>query len=381
MKKLLIATDSFLPRWDGVARFLLELLPNLSSLYEITVVAPDFKGKTKPFTNIKIVRVPLSKIEAGDYISARLKPYMIKKLVQENDFVWTHTIGTIGTPAIYYANKFKKPVIAFVHSLEWELVSKSITSRKIGQSYIQIFIIRLMKYLYNRCNLLLVPSVDVAEKLKELSIKTKKSIVRLGVNTDVFIPPKNKRISKKGLNINPDYVVIGFSGRLGREKSLETLYKAFKRLEKRYKNLFMLAIGKGVRKIERKFSSNRNIKLVKYTNRILYYLQAMDIYVMPSLTETSSLSTMEAMACGLPIVTTKVGLIKHYVKDKINGCFFPKENDLVLSLKLEWLIKNKEIREQMGKRARETIVKKYQWSRTVDKIKKILREVCDTYNN
>jgi glycosyltransferase involved in cell wall biosynthesis len=82
---------------------------------------------------------------------------------------------------------------------------------------------------------------------------------------------------------------------------------------------------------------------------------------------------MEAMSTGLAVVTTRVGLIKRYIRDRYNGFFFPKENDYVLSVKLEWLINNRRLGEELGKNARETIIKRYQWATTVGKIKRVLR--------
>ena len=58
-KRLLIATDNFLPRWDGISRFLSEIIPRLTEHYEITVVAPDFGTYEDP--NITIIKIPLSK--------------------------------------------------------------------------------------------------------------------------------------------------------------------------------------------------------------------------------------------------------------------------------------------------------------------------------
>ena len=61
-KKLVISTDCFLPRWDGIARFLLEIIPRLSRYYDITVIAPKFEGTLKGFekiaekTNFRILR-------------------------------------------------------------------------------------------------------------------------------------------------------------------------------------------------------------------------------------------------------------------------------------------------------------------------------------
>ncbi len=82
---------------------------------------------------------------------------------------------------------------------------------------------------------------------------------------------------------------------------------------------------------------------------------------------------MEAMSCGLPVIATKVGYVKEYIVDKQNGMFFPKNNDLVLSLKIEQLINNKKMRERLGNNARKTALKKFNWDRTSERIMEVLR--------
>ena len=62
MKKLLITTDSFLPRIDGVARFLSEIIPFLSKNYKITIIAPKFPG-ILPEIKAEIIQIPLSNIQ------------------------------------------------------------------------------------------------------------------------------------------------------------------------------------------------------------------------------------------------------------------------------------------------------------------------------
>lgn len=376
-KKLLIATDAFLPRWDGISRFLSEIIPKLVDDYEITVLAPRFPGFKDHIDNnedIKVIRVPSFRFKLGDYHPPRLCFRIVKNAVKQADIVWTHAVMPIGMLAIWYSHKMKKPVIAYIHSTEWELALNSLSRHNILRRIASPIAKSIARFFYNKCDLLMIPSAKIGEKLKQNKVDTRKSIVHMAIDTEKFAPSDNKHFAKKSLGINPNYIVIGYSGRLGREKNVEALYKAFMRLEKKYKNIFLLVVGKGVKDIEKLFSSHKRIKLVKYTNRMTYYLQAMDIYVMPSLTETSSLSTMEAMACGLAVVTTKVGLFSLYIRDKVNGCYFPRENDLVLSMKLSWLIENQKGREEMGKKARQTMVEGYQWKTTVEKIKKIFNE-------
>jgi len=107
-------------------------------------------------------------------------------------------------------------------------------------------------------------------------------------------------------------------------------------------------------------------------DNVVDYLQAMDVFVLPSLTETSSLATMEAMACELPVVTTKVGFVKEYIREKHNGMFFPFKNSLVLSMKIEMLLENPELRAELGRNARKTIVESFSWEKTKERISEII---------
>ncbi len=374
-KKLLIATDSFLPRWDGVARFLNEIIPKLSDKYEITVIAPKFHGKLKEFKNIKIIRIPLLRIRVGDYTPAKFNIRKITKAVKQADIVWTQTIGPVGMLAILTARFFKKPIAAYIHSIEWELFSKSISPKNIFRNSICLLTKVTARYLYNKCSLLMVPSLEVAEILNWHSIRTKKRVVHLGTDTLKFRPPDNKKAIKKKIGINPEHTVIGFSGRIGREKDLVTLYRAFLRLRKLYDKLILLIIGKGVQELKLMLESKKDVIVVEYAEDIVPYLQAMDIYVMPSLTETSSLSTMEAMSCGIAVVSTPVGYIKNYIKESYNGFFFNKKNPYELSKKLIVLLDNKKLRANIGKNARKTIIELYNWDKTTNGIEQSLKEI------
>ncbi|NQV08775.1 glycosyltransferase family 4 protein [Candidatus Woesearchaeota archaeon] len=371
-KKLLIATDNFLPRWDGISRFLLEIIPHLKDDFDITVLAPKFKGKFKKPAGIDVVRFDTFNIQLGDFYPAKPSIKKIKEYIAETDIVWTQGLGPIGALSIIYGKKLGKKVVSYVHSIEWELFSKSIRFFKSLVHYMtEIF----AKMLYNKSSLILAPSLEVKEILNWIGVKTKIKVVHLGIDTSVFKPADNKKEAKKKIGVGPETKVIGFSGRIAREKDLMTLYRAFLKLERDYKDVILLIVGEGLENLKKIFDIKPNIKAVGAVDNVVPYLQAMDIFVLPSLTETSSLATMEAMACETAIVTTKVGYVKRYIKDKFNGVFFPKKNDLVLSLKLKWLFDNEYPRNMMAKNARKTIVDNYQWHKTVEKIKSILISV------
>ncbi|MEM2916273.1 MAG: glycosyltransferase family 4 protein [Candidatus Woesearchaeota archaeon] len=367
-KHLVISTDCFLPRWDGIARFLKELMPYLVKEFQVTVLCPEFPGKMPDFPGVHIHCYPLLKIRFGDIYFAWVGYKSIEKQVERADIVFNQTIGPIGMAAIKAAHKKNIPVVSFVHSIEWELASRAVRH---GKMLVEMFVKSIAKKKYNQCNLLITPSAGVSDILSANGIKTRKIVVPLGIDVRRFVPSASKPMSKKTIGIDPKKLVVGFCGRIGREKDLPTLLKAFRRLQRKH-DAILLLVGSG---LEDKAFRNPRIKRVGAVDDVIPYLQAMDVFVLPSLTETSSLATMEAMACGLPVIATPVGSIKEYIEDGINGFIFPRQDVNALTEKLNALLKNQKVRETIGVTARQTIAKRHDWEEVSKKILQILHEL------
>jgi len=154
-KKVLIATDCFLPRWDGISRFLDLMLPELAKKFEVTVLAPEFEGQAPEYKGTKIIKFPLSKIKLGGLDLARPDKRTIKKEVKKTDILFVQMIAPIGMKAIKYATKFKKPIINYNHTIEWELAERL---AKRFKKIIGIIVKLLARKYYNKSSLLLVPS-------------------------------------------------------------------------------------------------------------------------------------------------------------------------------------------------------------------------------
>ncbi len=373
-KTMLIASDCFLPRWDGVSRFLSEIIPKLEEDYNIVLLVPGFgtiNRKKYGLDKIKIIKIPTIKIKFGDIYFAKPELKKIKKAISESDIVFTQTIGPIGLISIKYGKKLNKAVVSFIHSIEWLLARNSIKWFKRTSEFIVKIIARKA---YNKSSLLIVPSEETAKKLDSAGIRTKKKIVYLATDTEKF-RPMNKDEAKKSIGIDKDFFIVGYNGRISREKDLLTLYRAFRKVEKKYEKTKLMIVGRGIKEQEKLFSSEANIILPGQVDDVVPYLNAMDVFVMPSLQETTSLSIMEAMACGTPVITTPVGIAKEHIIEKENGMSFPFRNSFVLSMKIEMLIKNKELRERLGKNARNTIIKNFSWAQTVKGIKNAIKLV------
>ncbi|MCF7871403.1 glycosyltransferase [Candidatus Woesearchaeota archaeon] len=378
-KKLLVATDNYLPRWDGIARFLNEIIPRIKNKYDITIISPDF-GNTN-HKEIKHIRIPLSKIKYGDYQAAKLDIKTIKKEVKKNDIIFTQTIGPIGLPTILQAKKQKKPIAAYTHSIEWELAplaTKNILLKKFLYPLMKIY----TKIIYNKIDLLIVPSEGTKETLSWQNIRTHKEVVHLGVNSQQFKPLKERTEKEQNeiedikKQINPEnYTLIGNHGRIAEEKDLLTLLRAFNWLQKNNEKVKLIIIGDGLERIKQKIRQTKNTILIERTNEPEKYLNLIDIYVTTSLTETTSLSTIEAMSSGTPVISTAVGFIKDYIQKNKNGFLIKQKDSYDLYKIMQLLIDNKDLAKKIGNKGRTTVTQIFNWDNTAKNITKLLKKL------
>lgn len=378
-KNLLIVTDNFLPRWDGISRFLSVIIPLLKEEYNITVIAPKF-GPYLP-NGFNLIQIPLSKYTLGDYTGASFKRKVIKKAVKESDIVFTQTIGPIGFFGVYYAKRFHIPVASFIHNIEWELVPLA-TEKIILKRILYPFMKQYTRYIYNKSSLLLVPAENIAELITWKKIKTKKKIIHLGVDSNLFRPITEKteleidriKTIKEALGLKDEFVV-GYHGRIANEKDLFTLMRAFNWLRKRHKEVRLLIVGDGLQSIKDKLKATPGVILPGQKNNAQDYLSLMSVYVTSSLTETTSLTTLEAMSCGLPVISTPVGYIKEYLSPGYNGLIFQRRDAYALYKHLEFIKQNPQVAALYGARARKMVVKDFHWDSTINGIKEALKSI------
>ena len=372
-KKVLIVADTYYPKIDGVMRFLSEIIPRLRDDFELSLLVPDYHSHEDYFPGIQKTKLKVSKIiSLSGYAPMRVSFSNLKKIresVQAADIVFIQGPALISYVALLYGRKYGKKVIQFVHMIMWELYARNLPS---GMRWITGFLRKLtISHWYNKCSLLVVPYKDLAQEMTDQGVKTEKTIARLGVDTHNFIPTDNKAEAKQKLHIDVK-PVIGYLGRISKEKNVRTLVEAFERVRQKF-NCTLLIVGSGTKEELSHVKNMPGVIMAGFQNNVVPYLQAMDIFVMPSLTETTSLATLEAMACGVPVISTRVGFLKQYVRKDYNGLMFPRGNTGTLVLQLEKLLGNTEKRRMMGENARGTAMI-FSWDVTAERLKEILRQ-------
>ncbi|MGB0034744.1 MAG: glycosyltransferase family 4 protein, partial [Candidatus Acidiferrales bacterium] len=97
-----------------------------------------------------------------------------------------------------------------------------------------------------------------------------------------------------------------------------------------------------------------------------------DIFVFPSLVEGMPLTLLEAMASGMPVVTTKTSGMTDVVEDGVNGLLVLPADSENLAKSIEWLCRSTDLRRRLGQAGQESM-RQYTWDRVVEKLEAVLR--------
>lgn len=211
----------------------------------------------------------------------------------------------------------------------------------------------------------------------------------LGVDTKEFERKSSINWLRKGLDIPKESRIILCASRilLGykeilKEKGIIKLIEAFSKLTPRYDNLkLVIAIGTPPKRLKKEFEQALEklkgfIKLHNVENKVIcktFALEQMplvyngaDVFVLPSENETFGQVYIEAMACGVPVIGTKVGAVSEIITNDYNGLLVRDNDASVLAQKIEEIINNNDLREKFIKNGLKTVNKKFSSQKLFD---------------
>lgn len=207
--------------------------------------------------------------------------------------------------------------------------------------------------------------------IKEGVSSGKITVIPMGVDVKRFSPAKKNKSTKS--------IQILFIGRLVEEKGVVELYEAYQNLVNKGYKIELKLVGYG------NIYPPKNLAGITYStlpySRIQEAYQQTDIFCLPSKTtkywqEQFGMVLVEAMSCGLPIVTTNTGAIQEVCEDMALYSAQGNANDL--SKKLEKLVTNKELREKLGKGARQRVLKYFDSNKVAKKIDQLYQRVLSS---
>ncbi|MEM2507351.1 MAG: glycosyltransferase family 4 protein [Nitrososphaeria archaeon] len=354
-----------------------------TSIYEIECWRPErtFKRifKREGREGIKYLIFPSTYFSIGGLNFEYSLP-MLKRLDEEikhgrKILIHIHGLYTLTTYLIGFLIGKKAPIVAQSHGgfpalitfkksrhpLRFLLLIESIPQYVAFHNIDRFFVLNSEEELY-------LSSVFGRDKVK---------IQPMGLDLDVFKPLDKKRAREKvGLEEDLQYLI--FVGRLSKSKGLKYLLVGFKDALKENVNLRLILLGDGPYKDELKVMC-RTLGITEYVlflgwklqDELPIYYNAADIFVFPSLQEAWAIAPLEALACGIPIITTPVGcipLLIRKLKERHDYIvIIPKEDPQAIKKNILAVL-NK----QLPQKGSNEDLKMYSWD-------KIIKETCSTY--
>lgn len=241
------------------------------------------------------------------------------------------------------------------------------------------------------------PSVEERESLvEEYGIPPSKAeVVPPGVNPRLFYPSENGNVLEK-IGIQSGDFVLLYVGRIEPVKGLRYVIEALEIMKRESPLLFLktrlLVIGGGHK--EEELRENEEVSRIKaqiqgigLENKVSFlgsidhsqlrkFYTAADALVVPSLYESFGLVTVEALACGTPIIVSRVGRMKSIVRGGKNGFSFCPDDPASILEAIENLFDRRSKLWSSGA-IREDVVRRFSWDKTAEKTFRIFERLQD----
>lgn len=199
-----------------------------------------------------------------------------------------------------------------------------------------------------------------------------------GVRKDLIkvIPPGVDINKFRGTKEKEDKSLL-FVGPLIKRKGLEYLIKSFKEIENR--DIKLILIGEGRERKNLEFLVRRlglkNVEFKGYLEeeKLIEHYNMADMFVFPSLKEGFGQVLLEAMACGLPIISTNTSAIPEVVGDA--GILVEPRDSQALANAINLLIEDKELRNKLGGKGKKRVGENFTWKKVTERTLDAYREI------
>ncbi len=219
------------------------------------------------------------------------------------------------------------------------------------------------------------------------------TVVPCGVDTSLFTP-RPKAEARAFLGLPPDQRLVLFVGRIERLKGIDTLIRAMGLVLQRHpewKGHVALSIVGGqpddspaVRSVEmeRLRALREELGLTdlvaflgaKSQDTLPHYYSAAEMVVVPSHYESFGMVALEAMACGAPVIASKVGGLSLIVQDRLTGYLVPERDVMSLAEKIELLLDDPSLGQAIGVQATDW-ARRFRWPAVANRIIELYDEI------
>ncbi|MFU8773069.1 MAG: glycosyltransferase [Anaerolineales bacterium] len=302
-----------------------------------------------------VIRSPgLPLTDTGFYLNIRLKT-AVQKLIQTMDVVHAHHPFLSGRLAVRYCKPLGIPIV-FTNHTRYDLYAQAylpLIPDVIGETFLQAYLPSFFK----SCDLIIAPSQSIKNILEKYANGSHIEFVPNGVDISPFthfVEP----YPRSQLGFSDKDIILIYVGRLGPEKNIPLLLRAFAGTTKAFDNIGLLILGDGPERenLEDRVAHMGIADRVKFTGSVPYeeipqYLVTANAFVTASVTEVHPLTVIEAMASGLPVLGIQSPGVGDIVENGVNGLLASEEDVAAFTAKMVKMVTDHEMRQKFSRQA------------------------------
>ena len=342
--------DAYKPYISGITNY---VVLNKAALEEAghEVYVFTFGDPATKDDETHVIRSPgLPIVNTGFYLTFQYNQ-PARRLLYTMDVVHLHHPFLSGMLARRYCRPRGIPIV-FTNHTRYDLYAHyylPMLPDPLGESIMQSY----LPSFFRACDLVIAPSNGLCQILLKMGVEDHIEVVPNGVDLKLFTNI-NEIKDRAQFGFLPDHVVLIYVGRLGPEKNLPFLLRAFAGTAFAYDYVRLLIVGEGPERenLQEQARDMGIAEKVHFTGLIPYaelpgYLAAADAFATASVTEVHPLSVIEAMASGLPVLGIQSPGVGDTVADGVTG-FLAGHDLAAFTAKMIRLVTEDELRQRMG---------------------------------
>lgn len=364
--RIMIVTDQYPPMVGGVPTVTQGLAVDFANRgHQVWVAAPSYGARDVHRIEQKVHVYRFSSFEWPTYEDLRIAflpilPFrnLLKKA--DPDIIHIHSPVVLGNIAQLVAGGLRKPVIATNHYLPINMSRSLTTGSWVGKPFMNVSYSYLVHFC-NRCEYVTAPTATALNLLYEHGLRAPARVISNGIDLKKFKPGTPGEHLRQRFNLPQDRPLILSLNRLSQEKRIDVLIDAASKMA-HDAHLAIASTGPAEAELHAQVEQLNLTGKVTFLGFIadadlvaLYRLA--DVFAIPSEAELQSLATMEALACGLPVVAAHAYALPELVHHSENGFLFQPGNSDEMARYLDSLVSDVALRKQMGTHSLEIIAK------------------------
>ena len=370
MKKILITSTDMM-----MMQFLVPHVLHLKELgYDVEVACSEVGGRfdevKETLADVKVHKVDLyrSPLQIKNFNGLK----QLKRIINASsyDLIWTNepVMGVMTRLAAKKARKRNTKVLYMAHGFHFYDGAPKLN---------WLIYYPIEKMMASKTDVIVTINKEDLARAQRFKCKDVRYVHGIGINTDRLTRSKGERYLRSELGISEDSFIVLSVGELNDNKNQSVIIKALGSLKKN--DIHYVLCGKGanmdsLKALADSLGIGSNVHFLGYRRDVVDICSEADVFAMPSKREGLPVASLEAMYCGLPLVTSRCRGIVDVMEDGVTGFMHDFDDVQGFATSISELKDNAKLRESMGEENKKRVTP-YCLEETKNEILKIIIDI------